>query len=559
MIYRDKLKGFLKKSIISISAILLSTSSAELAKAQVENIPVFDPVYSFLVRAEAMGVLKHFSTSMLPLSREQIVAALKELRANSAALSGNDIKTLIEFEKYFEIIKEEKLTVFYSDKDTSQVFSKRFLDPNPKYIYHYSDPNHTVRLSPLASFETIAHKTNDGSENVGLGNLGVRLSGTLSGVLGYYLQATNGMVFFGDRKVAMLDQRISQNIKFVEYNSDFDYSESSITFKKDWFYASIGRESRLWGSGINTNWYSSLSAPPFTTISLGARFSNFEYRFSHGSLLAYYDDSVKKGFNAAMPSKYITTHRFAVRPSWGEIGFWESVIYSKRNMDLEYLNPLSFYKSLEHALRDRDNSMMGLDWTIRPISRIEIKGTFILDDIIFGEIGKDFWSNKYAWNLGAWYASPYSLDLGLEYARIEPYTFSHFDSLNSFANDQRLIGGAMEPNSEEYSLIAKYWYGERFPIQVKIGYRRHGDNVYDPKSGAMIKNVGGDFKHTRGANDSERVEFLDGDLEKTFTFGIEGAYELFRDFFFKFKYSGSKLGDSKPEHIIRVGVSYENF
>lgn len=541
-----------------LSSIVLALTLSSTAYSQVENVPVANPVYSYLTRAESKGLLKNFSMSMLPLTRGEVEKALKSIRSQVDKLSASEIETLEKFEKYFGIINQEKLVVFYSDKDTTQVFSTRFFNDNPKYFYHHKDSSSSVYISPLASADFLIRNQEGKDGNVLLGNIGMRVSGTLSNFVGYYLQATNGTVFSGDKQIALLDPHISQNIKFTELRSDFDFAESSVAFQYDWFYASIGRETRRWGAGVNNSIYVSGNAPPFTVFNLGVKFKTFEYRFSHGGLLATYSDSSKVGFNAVVPQKYSAMHRFAVKPSWGEIGFWESIVYSKRDIDMEYLNPLSFFKSLEHALRDRDNSMMGLDLTARPFKNVELKGSFILDDIIFGEIGKDFWSNKYAWNFGAWYASDFAMDFGLEYSRIEPYTFSHFDSLNAYTNDNRLIGTDLLPNSDELSGIVKYWWGAKYPIQFKIAYRRHGANEYDA-NGKMVNNVGGDFTKVKMPTDSDRAKFLDGDLQETLSASITFGFELFRDFSAKFQYTYNNTTGLNDLHFVRLTFSYDDF
>ncbi len=537
--------------------LLLLISLTSNGYSQVENIHIANPVYEFLIRAEAKGLLEHFSTSDLPLQKKEIVNALKTIREKSDQLSDFEIKSLERFEKYFGIDNKGSLVIFYSDMDTNQVFSMNFFDDKAKYFYHYADSNKNISVVPLATME--AHfLSSDVNKRVGLGNLGVRVSGTLSGCFGYNLQATNGAILAGDRTVAMLDPHLSQNLKFAEMNSDFDFTESQVAFQQNWFYASIGRETRRLGSGINTSLFISDNAPPFTMISLGAKFKSFEYKFSHGGLIAYYQDSTKIGFNAVIPLKYNTMHRFSLRPKWGEIAFWESIIYSKRNIDLEYLNPLSFFKSLEHALRDRDNSMMGGDITIRPIKNIEVKGSFLLDDIKFGEIGKNYWSNKTAWNIGLWYSSDFSTDFGFEYARVEPYTFTHFDSLNSFTNDQRLIGTSLMPNSEEYSAAMKFWWGQRYPLVCKVAFRRHGENVYD-SNGNLIKNVGADFMITHAPTDSETVHLLDGKLVESLILNLSFGYELFRDLSLHFDYSFNTYTNESDRHILKFMIRYEDF
>ncbi len=53
-----------------ITAILLLIAST--AYAQVENVQVAHPVYIFLQRAEAIGLLEHRSLSSLPLQKMEI-------------------------------------------------------------------------------------------------------------------------------------------------------------------------------------------------------------------------------------------------------------------------------------------------------------------------------------------------------------------------------------------------------------------------------------------------------------------------------------------------------
>jgi hypothetical protein len=537
--------------------LLLLISFTYTGYSQVENISIANPVYDFLIRAEAKGLLEHFSTSDLPLQKKEIVNALKIIRAKSEQLSTFEIKSLEKFEKYFGIISQENLVVFYSEMDTNQVFSLNFFNDNAKYFYHYADSNKNISILPLASAETHFLSSNE-HKKVALGNLGIRVSGTLSNCFGYSLQATNGAIFAGDRTVALLDPHLSQSLKFSEMNSDFDFTESHVAFQSDWFNVSIGRQTRRLGSGINTSLFISDNAPPFTAITLGAKFKSFEYKFTHAALLTYYMDSTKLGFNAIIPQKYNTMHRFALRPQWGEIAFWESIVYSKRDMDLEYLNPLSFFKSLEHALRDRDNSLMGGDITIRPLNNFEIKGSYILDDIIFSNIGKNYWNNKSAFNVGLWYSSDFSTDFGIEYVRVEPYTFTHFDSLNSYTNDQKLIGTSLMPNSEEYSAALRFWWGQRYPLVCKVAFRRHGENVYS-SDGKLIKNVGGDYMITHSPTDSQTVHLLDGKLVESFLLNLTFGYEIFRDLSVHLDYSYNTFTNDSNRHLFKIIFKYEDF
>ncbi len=528
-------------------------------------MPVSNPVYEFLIHAELRGMLPHFSSSDLPLSKMEIVSALEKLRDKESELSSQQKSLLDKFEREFGIVLSDRAVVFYSPSDSIQVLSSRMLSDSEKSIYHFSDSNNNVSIDPLASFEYyMVDDKSDNNGNVTMGNLGVRVYGTLGGRVGYFLQATNGSVFGGNRETALQDAYLRKNIKFASLASDFDFTESHIRFQYDWFYGGIGRETRLMGSGLSQRLFLSDNAVPFDALFLGAEFKNFEYKFIHGSLVGQPVSSQNVGFTTVIPEKYIAIHRFALKPEWGEIAFWENIVYSDRNPDLAYLNPLSFYKSLEHALRDRDNSIMGGDITVRPLKGLQIKGSYLLDDIIFSKIGTGYWSNKSAWNIGAQYAVLPDIDFGYEYARVEPYTFSHFNSQNNMTNDSLLYGSYLLPNSDRHLIKIDWFYGQRYPLTLTIGYTRHGNNIYSGDS--LIYNAGGDPGQTRrGAlpgtgfdGDPLTIEFLTGDLIETLSIEIEAGYEIVRGFNIHAYYAFIRQNEENG-HKAKLTLRYNDF
>ena len=462
------------KLVISFCLLLLFITGKSYS--QIENVPISHPIYKFLQHEEIAGNIEYISLARLPLQKKEIIDALKQIRNNKSSLTNNELTSLEAFEREFGIIKAENSVLFYSKSDSTQVISARIISNDEKYIYHYKDSANSVSIVPLGSFELIGKKAESEKLNsVSLGTLGFRLNGTLSNVFGYYLQATNGSVLAGDRVIALEDEKLHQNIKFTRYDSDFDFTESHVNLNYDWFFASIGRESRLIGSGINERIFLSTSSPAFDALTLGARFKTFEYSFVHGSILALPENSPETGVDANIPSKYLVMHRFTIKPSWGDISYWEGVIYSRRYYDLSYLNPLCFLKSIEHALHDRDNSLMGIDFTVRPMRGLLFKGSYLLDDIIFSEIGRNVWCNKSALNAAVAYSLPLGIDFGFEYTRIEPYTYSHFSVQNSYTNDKMMMATNLKPNSDEFAFSVNWWLMERYPISVKIIKQRHGE------------------------------------------------------------------------------------
>jgi hypothetical protein len=529
--------------------------------SQIENIGIYHPVYKFLLRAETKGILEKQSLYDLPLQRNEIVSMLKTIRNNIGLFSKNDLDVLEKFEKEFEISKVDSKVLFYSKSDSNQILFKGLISEDEKYIFFYHDSSTFTRLKPLLSLDLFEAKNeNSDMKNAFVTNLGFRFSGTITNQVGYNLQVTNGYFLSGDRNTVLHDPKYGQNVKFAYLNSDIDFTESHINYKNDWFNASVGRESRLIGAGFKQKLILNDNSPAMDAISLTAKFNGFEYKFTHASLLAFTvnQEIWTTGSGITIPPKFLAIHRFALKPSWGEIGFWETIVYSNRQADLAYLNPLSFYKSIEHSLRDRDNAGMGIDGTIRLFDFLQIKGTYFLDDVRFELIGQNYWGNKSAFNIGAMAALAGGFDAGFEYSRIEPFTYSHFNRQNSMLNDGFLYGSYLMPNSDKYSLFMDFWWGSRYPLELEISYIRHGRNVYDD-SGNIIKNVGGDPLFTKNADDDGmNTIFLDGDVLYLTSLDFKTGFELVRGFNLMGNY---KLTSSNGniEHLVRLIFRFDEF
>lgn len=538
---------------------LLATSNA-----QIEDVPVSNSVYEFFIRLEAKELTETTPMSHIPLQKQEIINILRNARDNQKKLSGNELQVLSKYEKEFGIVNEKYSSVFPSKTHSNSIFWNGFIDKSEKVFYKYNDLVDNVDIRPLGSVDFI-YNQGDSSRQVAIGTLGVKLSGTIDNKLGFYLQATNGRKITGDKALAFYNPEYSKSFKFTNLESDIDLTQSHVTYQNGWFRAKIGRMEEKMGAGLFQSTYISTTSPPIDAITLSANFSNFKYTYYLGSLIGLIESRETSGINTKIASKLMNQHRFSVRPSWGEIAFWESVIYSDRGMDIAYLNPLSFIKSLEHQLHDRDNSIMGMDFTIRPVANLIFKSTFLLDDIMFEKIGTGYWSNKTAFNLSGMYSFDFNLDFGLEYARVEPYTFSHFSPKNNYTNDNLQIGSELQPNSEQYGLMMNYWYGERFPFKLGLKYIRHGANEYD-SSGKMVKNVGGDARFTRRDPDFQtgfpgdpyEVTFLDGVLEKTLSLNLSFGYEIINNLYLMASYQFLNT-NQKTDNYIRLMILLNEF
>lgn len=576
----------------SLAAIFLACGTlcthVHTIYAQVEHVPVVHPVYQVLVRWEAQRILpKDFSSSVLPLQRKEIIAALRSARLHDSLLNENDKLTLALFEHEFRITstavaRQQRSAVFASYTDSTQVLLSRLLSRDEKSLFVIADSLLTVNVVPLSSVEArTLRTTNDNgatdSQTSIIGVLGGRIFGTIDNSVGYFLQGTNGGLLSGTRDLLLADRTLGQNATLRFYNGRFfDFAESHVRFEKDWFYAIVGRETRLIGAGYNSRLVYSDNAPQADAVTLGARFSGFEYRYTHFGLLGLPEpDARSVGAETFIPSKYMSYQRLAFRWFWGELGISESVIYSRRGLDMTYLVPVTLLRATSNALRDRDNYQLMFDVTLRPLAGIQFRGQHVLDDLTIPEIGRGWWANKAAWNAGIM-AAPCGipLDATLEYTRVEPYTFSHFDSQNAAVNDGFLFAGHLPPNADELFAQVRFWYGNRYPLSLTALWRRHGAN--EMLGDSLVRNVGGDVFRTvryrfdtqlgqKIALDSERVVFLDGVRQDFFSLTLAAGWEITRQFNLQARYSlllpahAAQTAGQRIGHSFFITLRFEDF
>lgn len=530
-----------------------------VVKAQVENVPASHPIYSFLKRMQVKCFISDVSFFKIPFSRNYILELLKVIRSKDSLMASSDKELLRHYENEFGINDYPRAVLIRSETDSTMLLFQKLFSSDEKYIYHFYDSANSVSIRPLGSFNFLGKVSEDSTRKASYANLGFRVYGTIANLIGYYLQATNGRFLGGEKELAIAeDKNLSHSVKFTLLNSDFDLTESHVRLEKDWFYCGIARETRLWGSGVSQNIVVSDNAPPMDEFYTGVKFKNFRYNFSHFSLIAKSKNSFQTSVSANIPPKYFVMHSASFIFQRWNLTYFQSVMYSDRSVELAYLNPLTFIKSVEHSLHDRDKVSMGFSLEVIPFKNFQIFGTWMMEDMVFPEIGKGFWGNKTAWNIACLYSFDFPVDIGIEYTRIEPYMFTHFNNTNNRTNDGRLIGTYLNPNSDELALLLRSFVLGRYPLNLRISYQRHGDNVVDD-SGKVIRNVGGDFNVNYTNTSSYRVIFLDGIRNDLFKIDLSFGFEIIKNLNFQGYYSLRKYSGNSMEHFFKIVLRLYEF
>lgn len=501
----------------------------QLIFAQAEYIPYDHPVYDFLNRMDSRHIISNYNSFELPKTRGQIAGYLKEVILSTDLLDNvdraflEDFKTEFEFDLFGTVVNSQRL-IGSGDYD--------FFSDNEKYLFFHSEAGkaslfiNLIAEGELLSRNQLKPAVNSTSH---FGIIGGEIRGTFLNKFGFSIKGTNGNVF-GDKKTALLKRELQYNYKLNENPDEtfFDETEGYITADFDIVRFKLGRNRIVTGYGSIKSIFSD-NSPVFDNISFDINYRFIQFSYFHGKLLGdiyYAPDSITGGSNV-LTEKYIGYHRLGFNISRHfSFGVGEMIIYGDRPIDLSYLNPFNFYKSVEHSNRDRDNALLFFDVKNNSIKGLQLFGNLIIDDVSFSKLGTGWWGNQFLVNVGLFSSNLYHtlpLDLRMEYLRIEPYTFTHRLSRNSYTNFGYSLGPDLQPNSELFLFKINYRFSSELVLSTSFAYSVHGANPVN--TDGSVRNVGGDINLGHRLSDSDTAVFLDGDRQYSRKYSVDLYYE----------------------------------
>ncbi|PKL87492.1 MAG: hypothetical protein CVV23_15135 [Ignavibacteriae bacterium HGW-Ignavibacteriae-2] len=522
--------------------------------AQAGSVDVLHPVYNFISRMNTMSFITDYNDFELPKTRKQISSYLRDITDNRKKLNTIDSKILDDFLKEFE----------YDIYFTSNSYSGLIADTssyNPvsgseNYLYYFVDStNYSLFSNIFIENKYVFNNDNESKKNsaVDLIKYGGELRGTFLKNYGFSVKGLNG-TYFGSRSLAKTIGNLRYNYKFLYDKIDeggVDYfDEAEGYFIADWnrFRIKIGRDRLNVGYGSLKTIVGS-NSPNFDYVSMGFDYGIFSFSYLHAKLLGSKMLSADPlaGEIVSVNDKFLAYHRFAF--NFGKhlnVGFGEMIIYSRRALDLSYVNPFNYYKSAEHANQDRDNSLLFVDLKNNSIPGFNLFATIMFDDIDFGHIGTSYFGNQMILNMGVKILPIYNsipFQLEIQYIRIDPYAFTHRINENNYTNNGFSVSDNLKPNSENFYINISQQFHYRITAGISFMYTVHGANKTSPL-GDVTANYGGDIDLGHRVGDSANARFLDGNLEYYRRFGFNATAEPVNNFFISFDtfYESNDLG-----------------
>ena len=220
-----------------------------------------------------------------------------------------------------------------------------------------------------------------------------------------------------------------------------------------------------------------------------------------------------------------------------ELGFTDIMVFSYR-LELGYLSPFAFLNTIKKGLddQDHDNALLAAHGRWNVGKGIELRGQFLLDDLVASKIGTGYWSNKWGWQLGAMWANPFgipNLDWKAEWMYIKPYLYTHWDYENAYSSSQTLLGAQIGPNALSYWTGLHWAPDQKWSIDLEAELIERGENLYD-STGKLLYNAGADYRYSYmdSVSSFDQTFILNGRRVDIFNVTLGVAFEPWRDITF---------------------------
>jgi len=265
---------------------------------------------------------------------------------------------------------------------------------------------------------------------------------------------------------------------------------------KRFFSAECGIGKQFWGDGYRSMILSDNAAPRaflrFDTEFWKVHYTNLWLRLDDISLMQRWPQRRHK-YAALHSLSFQATKRL-------NFAFYEMVIWqdrdsmSRRNMDLNYLNPVIFYRPVEYSVGSPDNVLLAFSFRYNAGKHVMIYGQFLLDEFnlaIFRTMQK-WWGNKIGGQLGLSLHNVIpNVSWRSELNIARPFTYAHGSPVQAWTHLNQPMAHPLGANFAE--LVNQIiWKRNSWSISALTNIAFYGRD-FDINSDGVVDNFGGNI------------------------------------------------------------------
>jgi len=302
--------------------------------------------------------------------------------------------------------------------------------------------------------------------------LGKKWSASITGLAGN-LQLINYLDSFATKKNVIPNfgyaYRNNNGYSFQSLSGYVSYSPSKL------FNFQVGKDKHFWGDGYRSLFLSDNSNNfPFIKLSASV------WKIKYVSLFAWQKHtSYPAEFIADAKNKFGSFHLL----SWNitkriNINLFEAIVWQgsdtsrSRSFDVNYLNPVIFYRPVEYSIGSSDNALVGGGFKIKLFKKQQLYSQIMLDEFLLKEVLKrsGWWANKYSVQIGYKFFDLLNINnlyFQAEFNYVRPYTYAHASAQQNYAHFNQALAHPLGANFKEKIGIITYTY-KRWHFQGRL-------------------------------------------------------------------------------------------
>lgn len=480
------------------------------------NVPLDHYSYRFIERFQAKGALKDYLSNAKPYSRDDVAKMIFQI----SALQKSGKITLSKTEN-------EQLNLLKGE------FAAELIELGMEDIAKY---NRLVDWSnDKKSLVVQACYIQDANLNRGTDDTKSAKS-TLQVVVRADLEG--GFFLYSDNRASYTTEPMPiwhPNITTARYPWS-DASDAYLIIKLPWTNLQIGKDSVLWGPGYHGVVGLSAIDPTFDL----ARFSINLWKVKLTDMVGFLKDRLGNPGKSETKQKYLFGHRLEFKPFSGACIAWQEVfIYDK--VDISLINPIMPYQMAEDYLGQVGNNTMELDLDLCVIPNVRFYSALFLDDFHPDESLFSYTPNTWAILGGILINDPFKIkdsDFRIEYARVEPWAYSHRSiqiSTNplSYRHFDTPLGHWIGSNADDLLFEANHNFSDDLSATLSYNRIRTGEFGSSP--------------YDYFTKEQWTKKFLEGIDEKKNTIGLTLKYRIYQDSIFEVGYNYERVKNKQKE------------
>lgn len=544
------------RQFVILSFILVLGSS--YAKAQSTYLPINSFTNYYMDRLDLSGNSNGYNTSLKPYSRKDVS---EKLDVGMLNWKWEGIEYIVDDNFEFLDFNYDTTKIVegapyqwrpFLIKNTTWRNFKKKIYATPSSLYSVKENDLILSINPVLGFS--GGKDFNNSTSTFQNTRGIEVRGSIDKKVGFYSYLTENQFRFPSYYNQIIDSTgvIPGNGFHKPFGSnahDFFMARGYITVSPTKHIGmQFGHDQNFIGNG-----YRSLILSNFSNPYLFLKINTKIWRFNYQNLFTQLTDFKSQSASGeGVKPKYFVNHYLGIKLfKTLDIGFFESVVYDrsdsihKGSFDINYLNPVIFYRAIEHNLNSSDNVIVGMDWKWNFKKRFSFYGQFVLDEFIKNEMIKrtGSWVNKFGVQTGLKYINAFTvkgLDLQVEYNLVRPYTYTHFKQSQNYVNYNQALAHPFGANFKEAIFIAKYQPIYKLFIETGFIYVMKGLD-----SNSSTKHFGGNILTTYENRPNEKGLKIGQGVKTNYSiFFFNASYMLYHNIWFDLRYNSRLLEDS---------------